>query len=352
MNYFILLYCTNTIYKLTTQFARGLGHVKRYAFYGVLNSLLLVMFNIIFLVILHQGISAYLVSFSLSYGISGIVSFVLSREYIYLDFTCCNKKSMKQMLKYSFPNIPNMISWWINSVSDRYIIMWFMGSKVTGLYTAASKLPAMINLVSSIFQQAWQYSASKFINTSNNKSFFSNVFRGYAYICVVSCGILILFNKLICHILLHSTFYSAWKFVPLLLLAATFGCISTYFGTFYQALKNNKILMISTLLGAVVNIILNFVLIPIIGGIGAAIATLMSYLLVMSIRIIDLNSKINIDINFGKLSFQFVFLLIMGFLAMIETNYFIIFAEIVILFMLIFTEKEIILKILKKRSRI
>ena len=43
--------------------------------------------------------------------------------------------------------------------------------------------------------------------------------------------------KEICKILLKTEFYNAWRFVPLLLLAAMFGCISTYFGTFYQALK-------------------------------------------------------------------------------------------------------------------
>ena len=88
-------------------------------------------------------------------------------------------------------------------------------------------------------------------------------------------------------------FFSAWKFVPILLLAATFGCISTYYGTFYQALKNNRMLMISTVIGAVLNIIMNLILIPCIGGLGAAIATAISYFVIMIIRMYDLQRKVH-----------------------------------------------------------
>ena len=53
--------------------------------------------------------------------------------------------SLKNMLNYSIPIIPNMLSWWINSVSDRYLLLLFIGDSAAGLYTAASKLPAMMN---------------------------------------------------------------------------------------------------------------------------------------------------------------------------------------------------------------
>lgn len=309
---FSLLFITTTLYRLTTQFARGRGHTKRFALYGVINALLLVCSNCILLLKMNGGIKAYLLSFSIGYGISGIIAFLLSKEYLFLHLKQYNKKKMKEMLIYSLPGIPNMLSWWINSVSDRYIILLFWGSGIAGLYTAASKLPAMINIVSSIFQQAWQYSTAKEINNNDNKGFFTNVFDAYSFVCVFLCSILIIFNKIICHFLLKSEFYSAWKFVPVLLVAATFGCYASYFGTFYNALKNNKILMISTIIGAIVNIILNFILIPIIGGIGAAIATLVSYLVIVIIRIIDVRKKVALSINYSKFTMQIFLLTVEG----------------------------------------
>lgn len=308
--YFFILYVTTTFYKLTTQFARGLGHVKRYVLYGVINSLILVISNVVLLIFFHGGIAAYLVSFSIGYGATGLIAVVISKEYKYAKIRNYDFIKLKEMLKYSLPSIPNMISWWVNSLSDRYIILLFCGEKLTGLYTAASKLPAMVNLVTSIFQQAWQYSAAVEINSDDNKYFFSNVFRVYSYFCVVICSALIMVNKLTCRILLQSDFYLSWRFVPLLLLAATFGCISTYFGTFYNAIKDNRMLMISTLVGAVVNIIINFILIPTWGPMGATIATASSYFIVMLIRIINVKKIIKIDISIVRLVSQLLLLFI------------------------------------------
>ena len=308
--HFFVLYLTTTFYKLSTQFARGLGHVKRYVLYGVLNSLLLVSTNIILLLFLRGGIAAYLASFSVAYGIAGIFAFVLSKEYQYFSTRKLNVVRLREMLEYSLPSIPNMLSWWVNSLSDRYILLFFWGAGVAGLYTAASKLPAMINLVTSIFQQAWQYSTAVEIRDKNSKSFFSNVFRVYTYFCVTACVCLVFINKIICRILLQADFYVAWKFVPLLLLAATFGCIATYFGTFYNAMKNNTMLMVSTLVGAIGNVILNFTLIPTMGGVGAAIATAVSYFVVMIIRMVNVRKYVDIDIDIYRFLIQFVILTI------------------------------------------
>ncbi len=306
--YFFLLYITITFYKVTCQFARGLGHVKRYAAYGIINASVLVISNLIFLVYLEGGVSAYILSYAISYGIAGIIAFFASKEYCFLkpDHFCALE--LKEMLRYSLPGVPNMLSWWVNTASDRYIILMFHGAGLAGLYTAASKLPAMINLVTSIFQQAWQYSTATEIGSTDRKAFFSNVFRLYTYISLLVCCGLIIFNKLICRILLQADFYSAWRYVPLLLLAATIGCIATFFVPFYNAMKNNKMEMISTVIGAVSNIVLNFALIPKFAGFGAAIATAVSYLVIMVIRMVDISRIIEIDINYGRFIVQFIVL--------------------------------------------
>lgn len=308
--YFYALFITTTFYKLTTQFARGLGHVKRFVTYGVINSLVLVISNVLLLVVFKGGISAYLLSFCIGYGSSTILALILSKEYKYFKFGVFNKIKLKELLQYSIPSIPNMLSWWVNGLSDRYIVLFYCGANTAGLYTAASKLPSMINLVTSIFQQAWQYSTVTEMDSKDNKSFFSNVFRIYTFFCVVVCSGIIIFNKLICKVLLQADFYFAWKFVPFLLLAATFGCIGTYFGTFYNAVKKNNMLMVSTLVGAIENIILNIMLIPKFGGMGAAIATVISYFVIMLIRMIDVRRFVALDVDLKRFFLQFTVLFI------------------------------------------
>lgn len=310
--HFCLLYISITFYKLTTQFARGLGHAKRFSLYGVLNALLLVLSNYILLVKSGCGIKGYLISFAIGYAVSGITALACSSELCYFSIYKFDKLLLKSMLRYSVPETPNMLSWWVNSLSDRYIVLFFWGPSLTGLYAAASKLPALVNVGTTIFQQAWQFSTAVEVDTkSEDKSaFFSNVFKVYSGGCILLCTFLVLINKIICKILLKSDFYSAWKFVPLLLLAAMFGAFSTYFGTFYNAIKDNNKLMVSTLLGATVNIVLNFLLIPKSGGIGAAIATVISYALIAIIRAKDIIVRMCISVNYQKLGIQITCLIL------------------------------------------
>ena len=301
---FFMLYFATTLYKFTIQFARGLGHSRRYALYGVINALMLVASNIILLIIYHGGVDEYLASFTIAYGLTGIFAFFLSKEYEYFSLHS-NIKTMNEMLRYSIANIPNMLSWWINNISARYIIMIFWGANLAGMFTAASKLPAMINLIASIFQQAWQYSTAKEIGKRNSYQFFNKVFEIYSLICLITCALLIIANKIICKILLQAEFYSAWKFVPLLLMGATIGCFSTFLGTFYNAIKNNTILMLSTVIGAGINILFSFILIPMYGGIGAAVANVIGYSVITIIRAIDISKRIGLRIMYCKFLVQF-----------------------------------------------
>lgn len=302
--HFLILFIATTFYKFTTEFARGMGHVKRYVLYGVTNSLVLITSNIVLLVVFHGGVKSYLFSYILGYFFAGILAFNLSKEYQQISIKEIDKSQIKEMLRYSLPNIPNKLSWWVNHLFDRYLILFFLGSATTGLYTAASKLPGLINVVDSIFHQAWQYSSSAEIESKDSGKFFSNVFRVYVYFCLLTCGFLIVINKPVCRLLLKSEFYSSWIFVPLLLMAATFGCISSFFGTFCNALKNNMLLMWSTVAGAITNIILNLILIPMFSGMGAAVATLISYAVIVIIRIIKIKKIINIEFSEMRLFTQ------------------------------------------------
>lgn len=295
--YFFFLYIAMSFYKLTTQFARGLGHTKEYSFYGILNAFILLILSYILLVICDLNIKGYLMAYMVAYFISAIVAFAYSKEFQYFNIVYFEPRNLQAMLVYSMPGIPNMIFWWFNTIFSRYIVLYFCGAATAGLYTAASKLPAIINVFSSIFQQAWQYSTAKEIGREDNENFFSNVFRFYSYFCFLLCSLIIVLNKYIIAFLLQESFYESWKYVPPLLIAATIGATSTYFGTFYNALKNNTMLMYSTMLGAIFNIIMCIMLTPMIGAFGAALSTMISYMLITIIRVIHIRKILNIDVD-------------------------------------------------------
>ena len=101
---------------------------------------------------------------------------------------------------------------------------------------------------------------------------------------VILCSAIILVDKILATFLYAKDFYVAWKYVPWLTVAIVFGALSGYIGGFFAAVKDSKIFAQSTLMGAVTNIVLNLMLTPFVGALGAAIATTVSYLEVWAFR--------------------------------------------------------------------
>lgn len=297
--YFALMLFTAALRQLFAQFARGIGHVKRFAFSGILNALMLAVFNIIFLAKFNLNISGYLISIILSNAISAVFLFFASKVYCYISLNSYDKILLKAMVIYSLPQIPNMLSWWVTNLSSRYIIAGFWGASMAGLFTAASKLPSLVNLLTTIFQKAWQFSSAKEIGEKGSDKFFSDVFKAFSVFMIISCSGLILFVPLISKFLLKGEFYCAWIYVPLLMISATINSYSVYFGTFYSAAMKNKMIMVSTIIGASISLGLCFITIPFIGIYGALIASNVSYFVIVIIRIIDTRkyAKINLQLK-------------------------------------------------------
>ena len=65
--------------------------------------------------------------------------------------------------------------------ADKLMVEFFISSAALGLYTAASKIPALINVITSIFSQSWGISSIKEYDTTKEESFYSNVFRLFSF---------------------------------------------------------------------------------------------------------------------------------------------------------------------------
>ena len=309
---FFVLFCSVCVFKATTQLARGLGHVRRFVFYGLINALAMVVATYVLLVHAHLGVKGYLWSFTIGYLVGGIAAFLGSAEYRLLVPFRVDRELLRRMLVYSLPLVPNLLSWWLVSVSGRYVVLWGSGLAAAGLFTAASKMPSLINIVASVFQQAWQYSTAREINSPDRGAFFGSVLRGYSLATLTAAGLVIALNRPISRVMLQAEFAEGWRYVPLLMLVASFGVISIFFESFYQALKNSGVLMASTALGAVVNVILGVALVPFMGPWGAGLAGAVAYALVLVVRARDLRRRIDLPMDRPRLTYQLALLSIMA----------------------------------------
>ncbi|QQQ58526.1 MULTISPECIES: lipopolysaccharide biosynthesis protein [Actinomyces] len=306
---FFVLFCSVCVFKATTQLARGLGHVRRFVAYGLINALAMVVSTYLLLVRAHLGVEGYLWSFTIGYLVGGLVAFLGSAEYRLLAPFRVDRDLLRRMLVYSLPLVPNLLSWWLVSVSGRYVVLWGSGVVAAGLFTAASKMPALVNIVASVFQQAWQYSTAREIDSPDRGAFFGVVMRGYSLATLTVAGLVIALNRPISRVMLQAEFAEGWRYVPLLMLVASFGVISIFFESFYQALKNSGVLMASTALGAGVNVVLGVALVPFMGPWGAGLAGAVAYMLVLVVRARDLRRRINLPIDRLRLSYQLALLI-------------------------------------------
>jgi O-antigen/teichoic acid export membrane protein len=257
----------------------------------------MVITNIISLIVLHMGIYGYLLSYIVSNVIGIILLIVLGRLYKYFRFGKIDWKLMKEMFSYSIPMIPNSISWWISNSSDKYILTYFCGATATGIYSVSYKIPTILSVCYGIFMSAWRLSAVDDFGSVETEKFYSEVFTKLTKVLIIMGAGIILFNKVLAKFLYANDFYNAKEFVPVLVIAFLLHGLSEFYGSIYTSAKCTKLLMYSSFIGALSNIVLNFLLIPEFQGMGAALATLISYGLILMIRAIHSRKFLKIEIS-------------------------------------------------------
>ena len=273
------------------------GKNRLYAVLSVLKTACMASLNVLLLAIKHIGVRGYLLANILALLLTNLLVFVLGKYANELKKSKHDSMLLKEMLWYSTPLILNNISWWVIQSSDKVMIEYMLGPAMLGLYTVAAKIPALINVVISIFSQAWGISSITEYEDSNDSTFYSTVQRMYLFVVCAACIIYISIIKVFMSFYVGVDFRDAWRYVPLLLVSAVFSSISSFYGSLYGALKKTVNNMLSTLSSAVINITINYVLIPLVGLWGAIIGTVAAYFFVAMYRMFDVRRYVYIEID-------------------------------------------------------
>lgn len=282
--FFFLMFFTQSLSGVITYYIRGIDKIADLSVSSVFVSAFTIGCNIIFLVVFHWGLNGYFLANIIGPLVQSLYLIVRSGLIYDTDLRADFSEEKKAMLDYCKPMIANSVAWWVNNTSDRYVVIFFCGLAENGIYSVASKIPSILNIFQSIFSQAWTLSAVKDFDPEDKSGFFANTYRAYNCLMVLLCSAIIVADKILAHFLYAKDFFVAWKYVPWLTIAIVFGSLSGYIGGFFSAVKNSKIFAQSTVIGAVSNIILNLIMTPFMGALGAAIATAVCYFVVWVIR--------------------------------------------------------------------
>lgn len=301
---------------ISLQICRGLGDNKTYAVGSFITGALTVILNVIFIVVFKWGAYGMLIATAISNLLCAIYVFVKKKIYKYIDIKQNDKKLLKDIIKYSVPLIPNMISWWIVSASDRTIISAVIGVAQNGIYSAANKFSGIFSTLYSVFNLTWTESASININSEDRDEFFSKIFdfivRFFGSLCLGTIAIM----PFVFEILVNEKFAESYYQIPILILGSVFNILVSFLGSVYVAKKLTKEIAKTSIIAAIINIVVNIALINQIGLYAASISTVIAYFAMFIYRWIDVKKYVSIKTNKALIA-----VLSVSFLVVIITYY-------------------------------
>ena len=217
-----------------------------------------------------------IISMALANGVCSLYLFLRLKLYKMIDLKQVDHKLLKGMYKYSIPLVPNGISWWIVNVSDRSIISIVLGASFNGLYAISNKFPTIISSLTGIFNLSWSESASLHINSKDRDEFFSDITNTIIRLfSTLGVGMLACM-PFIFPIMINSKYHDAYLYIPPLVVGTIFNVAICLYSQIYLAKKMSKQVASTTILGAVINILINVVFIKYIGLFAASLSTMVS----------------------------------------------------------------------------
>lgn len=297
--YFMFYFASSLFSDLMSQFARGMEQLFDVAIAGIINSSVVVGLNLYFLLYLKIGLDGYFLAYIIAFLVSAVFLAIRLKVWNYIEILGNDKDLKMEMVSYSRPLILQNIGAWINNLSDRYIVTWLCGAAANGIYSVSYKIPSILTVFQTIFNQAWTISAVKSYGEKKDE-FYTVTYKAYNLGFALTCSILLVLDKVISRILFAQEFYTAWQYAPFLIISVVFSSMASFLGGIFVAAKKSDEMAKTTMAGAVVNTVLNIVFVQIWGPIGAAIATLISYILVWITRVHTISKIMEFKIDLKR----------------------------------------------------
>jgi len=222
--------------------------------------------------------------------IASILTLVLLIPGISFGKLSIDGKLLKQMLKYSWPLLIFGLAGIINETFDRIILKYLLPDKTTamaqlGIYGACYK----ISILMTLFIQTYKYAAEPFFfehaKAGNAKETYSALMHYFIIVCLLIFLVIMLYIDVVM-LFVGKDFRAGVGVVPILLMANLFLGVFYNLSIWFKLTDRTKTGAAISITGAIITLVLNFLLIPVMGYMGAAWATLICYASMMVISYI------------------------------------------------------------------
>ncbi len=264
---------------LIINYFRTFQEIKKYSFFLLIQTYLTTIIAVI-LVLLGYGIIGAGIGILISYLISfsTILLIIISR----IGITIPKFTHAKKYILYSLPMALGGIGYWIVESSDRYIISMFLGTAFVGYYSPGYILGTIIVMLAAPFSTLLFPTLSKYHDEKNIKKvkgYFKYSIKYFLFISIPAVfGLSVLSKPLLIIITTQEIANNGYLVTPFIALGSLFYGLYTIISLVLLLEKKTKITGIMWAVASVLSISFNIILIPHFGILGAAVATLISYL--------------------------------------------------------------------------
>lgn len=296
---------------LLTFVARGLGRNMEFSISGVLNTLIQLSLNVLLLTVFKVDYSALYISYIVG-TMCQTVYLVHCTDLPKRLRAQTNQELTREMLKYAVPLCLNTVAYWVLNSSNRLVYNTLYGNAASGIYSIGNRFGSIIALATTCFSYAWQDLAftSAASSPKEASALYTKACNKYQQFLTAATAMILPFIKIVFPFLIKGDYTSADEIIPTFIIVAVISGYSAFIGNVFYAIKDTKIISISTIVAAITNLLICYPLIRAMGAFGTNIAIIIAFAVNIGIRAIILKRKIGFSICVKDLSISIAWIIL------------------------------------------
>lgn len=280
-------------------YLRAAKKLNVYSFSMAISTVCSAIMVTVFVYFMHMGLDGILLGYALGTCMGDMLLCVWGRWFSTFSARSVSSGRARKLIAYSLPLVPNDVSWWVMNASDRQIINIFFGNAANGIYAIAHKIPALCSVIFTMFSISWQQEIVEKIGDPSIARYANSVLNKLVVMLFTICSGLMAGSFILYDYVFDSRYREAMLYSPILILAAALMAVSQFFGGIQIALKRPRQNGITTVIGAVCNLLIHLSLVRHIGLYAAAVSTLAANGIIVGLRLLLLRKAFRFKLN-GK----------------------------------------------------
>ena len=277
--------------------ARGFQKNKEFAVSGILNTGINVLTNIVLILGFGLGYESLYISAIAGFVVQTLYLMAFADIFSSLRLGRVDIAVTKSMFKYSLPLCLNSVAYWVLTSLNRVVLNGIYGNEANGIYAIGNKFSFVIGLITTCFTYAWQDLSFSKANERGVGKFYSQATTMYAKVLMVCTALALPVIKAAFPVLVGDAYKSAENTIPIFLIVAAISALSTFIGNVFYAIKETRMIFISMVISAIINVLLSYPLITQFYINGANLSVLISFCVNIAVRCFVLKRRISFRLH-------------------------------------------------------